>query len=403
MSTPSEQAMQAKTASWYNFLTNALNLDPQTFQLVQASLPLGATSVPLFQMADSVPPASVNFYFNNAQWNRFSSDYQQMLEALLDPTSNQLQQILGDQYAAWNTYKIAYYTKNPTSTTPVSQVFDTWANTLSTLDPNTISKAEAVLASQGISPLLTARQNFANQNYYLQGQPVYNQAIADIQAAIVRGESATINFDSSSSSSDVSHTWAEGGVGGLFDFFEGEGGAEYESINLKASAAEVTITGSISKFVVVPIGPGGWFTSGVFSNAYANKDNNYTWDAASQTTWETCFGSNGNMQRVIGGLVIIDGIDLTITSMANYTTDEYSKIKTEAEVGFWPFFFAETDTTVTHDVTQTATGALSVHIKSNVGNPKILGANVVPIGQAFGGATTAAQPADAQKPAAAAV
>src|SRR5690349_23212880 len=119
MSTTSQQAMQMKTQSLYNFLAAALNLDPQTFQLIQASMPLGFTSVPLFQMADSIPPKSVNFYFDSSQWNRFSSDYQEMLEALLDPTSNQLEQVLGDQYAAWNTYKINYYTQNPTPTTPV--------------------------------------------------------------------------------------------------------------------------------------------------------------------------------------------------------------------------------------------------------------------------------------------
>jgi len=383
--TPSEQAMQQKTASWYNFLATALNLDPQTFQLVQASMPLGATSVPLFQMADSIPPNSVNFYFDSSQWNRFSSDYQQMLEALLDPTSNQLQQILGDQYAAWNTYKINFFTQNPTTTKTVAQVFDTWANTLSPLPPNTISQAEAVLASQGISPLLTARQNFANQAYYLQGQPMYNQAIADIQAAIVRGESATINFNSATSSSDVSHTWAEGGLGGLFDFFEGEGGAEYEAINQKASAANVLITGTISKMVSVPIGPGAWFTPGVFNNAYQNKDNNYVWDPASQTTWETCFGSNGSMQRVIGSLVVIDGVDITITSQASYSSSDYTSIKTEAEVGFWPFFFAEEDSTVTHTVTLNNDASLSVRIQSNIGNPKILGVNVLSAATAFGG------------------
>jgi hypothetical protein len=383
-----QKAMQNFTASWYNYLVKTLTLSDQSFQLVQGSMPLGATSAPLFQMADSVPPNTVNYLFESSQWNRFSSDYQELLYAQLETSSNQLQRLLGDQYNVWISYRINYFKQNPTSTLSQQQVFDQWANTQSSLDPNTINEADSIFASAGESPLATARLNFANQNNYLLGQPVYNKAIADVQADLLRGLSATINYDSTQYSSDVSSTWAEGGVFGLFDFFSAEGGGTLSIQNSKAIGSSVVITGTISKYTTVPIGPGAWFSSGVFNNAFANKDNNYVWDVASQCTWETCFGPTGDMQRVIGSLLVIDGIDITITSMAEYTQDDTSTLNTESSVGIWPFFFGEADTTTTTKFYLNSDSTLSARIQSNYGNPKIFGVNVLSAGKAFQGSAT---------------
>ena len=384
MSNSNEKSMNNLTAGWYNTIVTALGLDDSSFQLIQGSLPLGDTSVPLFQMSDSVPPQSVTTYFSTSEWNRFSSDYKELLFAMSPGDSaNDLKKVLGDTYAVWVSYRTSFYDKNPDSTKSQEDLFKIFAN--QHLDPGPAQQAILAFQKSEISPVNDAITAFLDQSNYLQGEPIYNQTIEQIKTAILSGQSAPIAYDSKTADSDVTNTWAEGAVGGLIEFFdfEAEAGGTYEAINTKASSSEVTISGTISKYVTVPIGPGKWFDSGVFNNAYKSKDNNYVWDVASQTTWETCFGPSGMMPRVITSLIIVDGIDITITSKASYSSEEYSKITQESEGGFFPFFMAESESTHTSDVKHNADATITVTHKSNIGNPQILGVNVKDVEDAF--------------------
>lgn len=388
MSDTSNKTMENYTAGWYNTLATALKLDDNSFQLTQGSLPLESTSVPLFQMCDSVPPMSIGYHFSTSQWNRFSQDYQSLLFALKPGSSaNELQQVLGDSYFAWIKYRNAFYQENPTSTESQEDLFKAFAN--QRLDPSLAQTAIAAYEKSSISPINEAIAAFKNQANYLQGTPKYNQTIEQVNALLVRGDSASISYDSSTAETDVSHTWAEGGMGGgiILDIFDvgGEGAGTFNQINQTASSSKVTIQGSISKYATVPVGPGAWFNSGVMNNAYKNKDNNNVWDVNSQTTWETCFGTDGNMQRVISSLIIVDGLDITVTSHASFSKDDYQKITQESSIGIFPFFFGESESTHTKHFTYNADSSISVTIKSNVGNPKIIGVNVIDIAEAFNG------------------
>ncbi|HEY7769860.1 hypothetical protein, partial [Longimicrobium sp.] len=101
-------------------------------------------------------------------------------------------------------------------------------------------------------------------------------------------------------------------------------------------------------------------------------------------TWATTFGPNGNLQRVTSGLVIVDGITITITSNAAYSSSDQQEFQEASSGGFWPFYDSSQQSGWTSNVTFDDQGTLSATISSPGGNPQILGAMVTPMAQALG-------------------
>ena len=89
------------------------------------------------------------------------------------------------------------------------------------------------------------------------------------------------------------------------------------------------------------------------------------------------------MLRTASALVIVDGITITMTSSAAYSTSEQTQFKTAAEFGFFPFFEAAASGGWQHDTSFNSEGNVMVTSTSPLGNPNILGAIVTPIGGAL--------------------
>lgn len=382
---PAQQAMQTLTAQWYNAVTTQCGLDPDTFQLVQGSAPLGTTSEMLWNVFDAVPPASVSNYFNPSQLNSFAADYGAVIANLKPQNAARFVSDMGDYYSAW----LAYLKTSPTIPAGgMIELFSNWAN-MNIPDPGQAQQCitDWQQVSQGTVP--AAIQMWLNSGG-AGATKAYNATIAQLNQAMASSPSKSVTMNSQTASSDVSHTWAEGSVGGAFDFFSGSASASYDQLTTALASAGVTISATFQRLVTFPGAPLSrpssdpilsqykpWFSSAALNLAYQNN-NNIVWNNT-PPSWQDTFGPNGNMKRTCSALVVVDGIDLTMTSNVAFSSSEQQQFQAAAEAGFWPFFSASASGGWSNSSSFDASGNVTVKSSSALGNPTVLGAIVTPI------------------------
>lgn len=389
--TPAQQAMETFTAQWYNTLTTQLGLDPTTFQLMQTSSPLGTTSQSLWNFFDAVPPFSLTNYLDPSQFNSFSQDYGAVLMNLKPQDASTFLQIMGDYYDKWATYLQNYTGDFPAG--GVLQLFTNWADA-NIPDPATAQAAITAfnqalngVVPTGVTMYLAAKSS--GQGYAYDG--TYEQLTEELPSA----PSKSVSMDSSTASSDVSGTWAQGQMAGVADFFWGGEGSTYDHLTVMLGSANLTITAtfqSVLTFAAAPLsqpssdpilsGYTPWYDSAALALAYGTPDNT-VWNN-SAPSWDSTFGSSGNLQYVTSALVIVDGIDITITSSASFSSSDQASFKQASAEGIFPFFEATSSGGWSTSVDFGSGGTLSATMSSPAGNPQILGAVVTPIGVALG-------------------
>ncbi len=373
-------------AGWYNVVRQALNLDAATFQLAQGTLGLQTSdSSGLFRMSDAVPPSASVAYFDAGGMVMRSSAYGLLLHALLPETGSDLRQALGDQYANWITYRNNYWTQNLQSTLTQEQLFEQWANRF--LDPQQASTAITVFKKAATTPLNQAldalvapgaQQQFVDSASQAYSLYKYSATVEAAKQAIANGTSASISFDSKTMDTKLVHTTAHGSATGFYDIFWGGAGGGFEQLNQKASSSEWSISGTINKYATLATEAGSWFISGELARAYNAKDDNTVWDPmANVGDWHSFFDQDsGSLARRVSQLVLVSDYELTVTSSASYSSEELTKIQTDAHFGIWPFFSSSASVTHTQQVTTNAEGQLVVEYKLNPGLIQIWGVTV---------------------------
>ncbi|QDV38984.1 hypothetical protein [Tautonia plasticadhaerens] len=383
-----EQIVVKNNAGWYNYLAQAMNLDPKTFMLAQGTLGLQtADSSGLFLMGDAVPPSASVAYFDSGGISKRSSAYGGLLFALLPETGGaNLQTALGDMYTNWLDYRKSYFAKNPDSDKTQKQLFTQWAN--QNLDPNQVGPAMTAYDEQDNTPLNgalnayndpAAKQKFSasdGTSYSLYRYSCTNTAAT---AAINGGGGPLgIDFDTESMNSTLTQTTAEGSATGFYDIFSGGVSGSFDQLNTKAASSAFSITGTVNKYATLPVNAGSWFASGEFSRAYNAKNDNTVWaPSSSPNQWDSFFGQpDGSLARRVSQLVLVSGYDLTITSHASYNQSDLQTIKTKASFGVWPFFSASASATHTSSYELDSSGNLVVTLHLNPGLIQIWGVTV---------------------------
>jgi hypothetical protein len=380
------QAMSTLTAQWYNAIVTACHLDPATFQLVQGNTPLGATSEMLWNIFDAVPPLSISNNYNPSQSNNFSTDYGAVIANLNPQNAQAFQNAMGDYYSQW----VAYLNTNPTIPQGgILALFQNWSALHMPPDQAQTAYTAYQQVSQGVVPV--AMQMWLAAGGGTGGTKAYNATISQLQGAISAAPGTSVSLNSSSASSDISHTWANAEIGGWYDIFGGGASASYEQLTMSLVNAGLTIQANFTHLVTFPAGPLAkpstdpilsqyqpWYSSAALNLAYQNN-NNVVWKNT-PPTWDNTFGPNGNMLRTASALVVVDGIQITTTSTANFDASSQTTFKAAAEAGIFPFFEASGSGGWSHDVSFDSHGAVTVTSNSPTGNPNILGVIVTPIG-----------------------
>jgi len=381
-----EQAMSTLNAQWYNAVVTGCHLDPSTFQLFQGNAPLATTSEALWNIFDAVPPLSVNNFYNPSQANVFSTDYGAVIANLNPQNAASFQTAMGDYYAQW----IAYLNTNPTIPQGgILALFQTWSQLHMPPDQAQAAYTAYQQVSQGVVPV--AMQMWLAAGGGTGGTKAYNATIAQLQNELSAAAGASVSLNSSSASSDISHTWAKAEIGGWYDIFGGAAEASYDQLTMSLISSGLTIEASFQHLVTFAAGPLArpssdpilsqyqpWYSSAALNLAYQNN-NNIVWKHT-PPTWENTFGPNGNMLRTASAVVVVDGVDITMTSNANFDASSQTTFKAAAEAGIFPFFEASASGGWTHDVSFDSHGAVTVKSSSPTGNPNILGVIVTPIG-----------------------
>ncbi|MCS3532942.1 hypothetical protein [Chryseobacterium sp. JUb7] len=377
-----QDAMQTLTQQWYNALVTGLSLSPNNFQLYQGTQPVGTTSEWLWKILDAIPPKSINNSYDPTQSNNFSQNYQAVIANLKPITDNSFQACMGDYYSNWLNYIQSDKCPSNIFDSPdaMTAAFKKWAFIYA---PSQMDCSASLIQSFYNDVVTIANNMFASAQKAGKGY-AYNTTIADLNSAIQSAPAKSFGMSSDTESRDVSHTWAEGSTSVLFDIFSFGGGASYDSLSEQATSAGVSIDAKFQHVLTLPGAPLAktstdpilgqytpWYNSAAFSRAFGTQDNTVWKNGV--PSWATTFGPNGNMQRAATALVIVDGIDITMTSNTSYSSSDQEVIRARASAGFWPFFSANGSGGSETSVSFSDSGAMTVHITSPAGNPQLLG------------------------------
>ncbi|MFO7593658.1 MAG: hypothetical protein R6X15_06405 [Pseudomonadota bacterium] len=382
-----QRAMETLTAQWYNAVVGQAGFDRNTFQLVQGSQVIGSTTEKLWQFFDTVPPLTVTNYYNPTSFNSFSKDYGGVIINLIPQGGDELQQKMGDYYSQW----LDYAKKNADYSI---KAFQQWAMGV---DPSNAPDWISLYRTLFDGAIFQAQQAWDNMLHASTNPGVcaYAKTISDLNNALISSKSVSIHMDSSTESSNITNTWTEGEIAGFFESFFGGGESSYSSLSEKLATSSLEIDATFSNLVTFPASPLSspsqdsilskytpWYSSEALNIAYKNN-NNRVWKHGAPT-WEGTFGANGDMTRMCGALIVVDGIDISITSSASFSSDEQQHFEAAAGAGFFPFFEAEAAHGWSSHTTFNDKGNATMTAKSPTGNPQVLGVIVSPIAEVLG-------------------
>ena len=374
-----EQAMDKLTAQWYNGLSTGLNLSKKQFQIMQGSQALMSTSREMWNMFNAIPPESINNYYDPSQMNNFSSNYGNILSALVATSDSDFQNCMGDYYGEWQEFA----TKNPPSplnAETMSSTFSGWAVI------NAPGKAGCVtgLTKIFINPINIANTKYASAIVAAKGF-AWNKTIEQLQSILSQGKSSKFSLDTSTSNSNVSDTWAKGKTSFFFNLFS-PANVKYEKLTETIMNESLMISASFGKTANLPAGPLAevddnnpilkkykpWFESAALAKAYTTKDNT-VWNPASNVNWENTFGKDGNTQRTVSSIVVADDIEITMSSKVNLSDSYKKEITSAVSYGVWPFFRVSGEAGMKVSIEFKDEGGFTITTKVAAGNPQILG------------------------------
>ncbi|ECF1925573.1 hypothetical protein E1L25_27005 [Salmonella enterica subsp. enterica serovar Newport] len=372
-------AVQSLQNMWYLAAVDGLGLDKSSFMLLQPGVALPYTTSTLWQLIDSIPPKALTAVFSPGALNSFYQNYGGLFSAVIAPMSDDFRVVMGDHLSDWMAYKKGVKLED-LKDGGWSGLFEFWASTH--LPDNKVTTAISVF-NKDIHNIVNIAfkkyQNNSNENdpfaFNDENPFLYNILIDDIvDGAIKHGPKREIRVNSKTSSSDVYSTWAKGGASGLFAIFSLGGKGDSSKTTSKFASSEITIDATFQHVVTIQtFKPGNWYNSSFLN--YASKGDN-VFSTGNPRTWENTFGPDGDLQRIIEGVVVVDGIDIVMTSDATYSAEEQKEINAQTKGGVWPFFSVNASGGYSSKVSFNDQGRMTVRTSCPVGNPAIFGANV---------------------------
>jgi hypothetical protein len=383
-----DQATQTLTTQWYNAVVQGLNLDSSTFQLVQGTMPLSTTSEQLWQLFDSVPPNTANTHYNPSGIVSFSQTYGDVISSLNPPATTTFQSAMGDYLNTWQTY----LEKNPpTPPATVLSVLTNWTNV--NMPPAQAAKAQTAYKQIFNSAIYIANSMWANmQNAATNpGVAVYSVTLEDVQNSLNAASTATATMTAQTSTS-ISNNFSGGAIEGGWDLFGVVDGSTYDSLTNVFCSGSVSATAQFSGVATVPGPPLSqpssdpilsqytpWYYSAALSDAF-NNNSNTMWAAGADATWAGTFGPGGDLLQLSTELIVVNGMNLTISSSASFSSSQQSQWTTTSGWEFWPFYVGGGTNSSSSSVSFNSSGTATVTVTIPAGNPFIIGVTVTPIG-----------------------
>ncbi|UQI45840.1 hypothetical protein M1P56_16480 [Streptomyces sp. HU2014] len=363
---------------WYNAVSKDLPASPSTAQLIQPAPLLEPSDVALWARENTVPPASLTFNRQVGESPFFFDEYAAVIQSLSAPESTLVTAIGAGVHREWLKYLKTLPVQPDEDRLP--EVFHAWAMTY-----------HPEVANEGASALrdivrLRALQRLLRS---YQGPPPkpaeYLGGSRELLSMLGNSRSATISFDSATTSGDVSGTW----TGGVNKDFSGlwAGAGRLDAITAGFARSVVTVEAELGAYVVWPVNPDPrWYDSSQLHEAYT-KRTSPPWASPPQVHWDMAFGErSGRLQRAIASLLIVERLTSVVTSDAVFPSDDQRVIKDKAAAGLWPFYVPTGDgATNKADFDK---GRPRLETTAPAGRPLVIGAHVLPIARYLGGSST---------------
>ena len=356
--------------AWYNQLCNSLNLSINNFQLAQPVI-IPENKEDLWAYINLVPPKTLKYNYWYYNQPAFFSQYAAIVNQLQFPESSFEKDIGKATFTKWNNYLKGLPQPPPENTLP--SVWFQWA----------IIHAPSVanIGRTDLSCLVlikSARAALAPYQGPNAKSPEFLPLFSDLMTTLKASSSVNFSFASMNDNPDVSNSWVPGNDPNFFGIWTGSWCGFL--VNKKMAQSAISISVQFEHISVVPVTPGSWYNSGLLHLALASKSTP-PWDSI--TGWDKYFGIDGTLNYAIGSVLAVDGISLSLTSDANFTSEEQSVIKSQVEMGYWPIYCQQKLSVITNDVSFES-GKMTINCHSNPGNPILMGNYVFKIGQYLG-------------------
>lgn len=375
---------------FYNALCEGLGLSRQMFQILQPSPPL----IPgdnrfLWNYFNNIPVFSLTQNYIASGGNQLFSDYSALMSALRPAEPVDIAADIGEQTLQdFQTYVRTTFNPAPTAT-QYPDIFFNWALMNA---PNVANIGAGDFATLILDPIGAAQTALMPYQPGRGPNPAPGRVAEwslgyDMLVNQLHGAPATsFAMSSSTTSSDVTNTWSHGSNSGFFGLVGSGDSASKESE--KFAASSFSVQASFGHVLNFQANPGLWYTSSAMGAAYSDHDSP-PWRPDGVIQWDNTFGPNGNIQRVMTNLIVVDSMDVTVTAATTYDSNDQETINHQSSGGLWPFYNANNGNGMKTTHSFGDNGAITIHTTSAPGVPIVIGGNVLPIGQFVGHAVVA--------------
>lgn len=358
------------TDAWYNQLCDSLNLPVNNFQLSQ---PVGIpeNNEDLWAYINLVPPKTLKYNHWYYHQPTFFSLYAEIVHQLQLPVSSFEKDIGKATYAKWNSYLKGLPQPPPENTLP-----SCWFQWAIMNAPSVANIGRSDLSCQIL--IKSAQAALAPYQGPNAKSPDFLPLLSDLTTTLQASPSADFLFTSMNGNPDVSNSWVPGIDRNFFGIWTGSWCGFL--VNKLFAQSAISMSVQFEHFAVVPVTPGPWYNSGLLHLALASKAAP-PWE--SNTGWDTYFGVEGTLQYAIGSVLAVDGISLSLTSDADFTSEEQSVIKSQVEMGYWPIYCQQKLPVIINEISFEP-GKMTITCHTDPGNPILIGNNIFKIGQYLG-------------------
>lgn len=351
---------------WYNGLTHQLGLAIDMFQIGQPSPPIAPSDIGLWSYQNVIPPASLTFNRRIYSDTLFFDEYVALVSQIEFPESA-FEQIIGEKNCLnWSTF---LKDQGPPPANQLPGLFRNWAMRN---DPSVANEGTAALTQMLF--IQAAQQALLPYQGINARPPDFNGNYASLLEILVNSTNIDFSFNTGDFTDDVQNTWT-GGVNFGFDGLW-VGSSTNSRLTREFAASQVAVETSFQKYTVWTSTPGFWYNSSLLNRAYSNRKTP-PWPQKPNPTWEEFFGSDGSLKQFIAALVVVDGVNATVTSDAIYCKTDQQTILRNTSKGLWPFYVPSSDR-VTNTVTFHADdNTMTINVDTRTGNPIVIGYNVL--------------------------
>ncbi|MFJ1705519.1 hypothetical protein [Kitasatospora sp. NPDC088346] len=367
----------------YNAMCDGLQQSPDRFQILQPAPPLskGEGDTPLWTLFNNIPPLSLNQNYVASGGNQLFSDFSALMGALKPASSIDVKKDIGeDNFIAFTAYLGGLKPTPPVA--KYSEIFFSWAMQYA---PDVAQIGAADYAAIVLDPILSAQFSLLT---YKAGklQPDWARGYKDMVRELADAPTRTFKVDSSTTSSNVSHTWASGQHSGLFGLWEGS--STDDQVSQQFASSSFRVEASFEHLLLFQTNAGAWYESAALGLAYHNQGDP-PWRTGSAITWENTFGIQGNMQRFAINLLVADTMNIVVKANTTYSELQQQTIIENKKNGLWPFYTSSSTSGMESKVEFDDTGAIMITTTSAPTVPVVIGVNVLPISSFVGFAVSA--------------